>query len=309
MARQYKEYKDYTKDERDRYIRLGIRPFTTIKKTTNIRSKDDKKGTTGTPVNTGADKKARASTRNYTRPRVGGPIKKDPVKKGDYYSPKLKDAAKHTPYKTTKKFVPKQKVEKKKDIIKTDDKKNITTTDKKNITTTNTKIPTILQEVKNRKNVEDKTKAVLDNTSDVKVPVVPPADNNISTNEKDYGNEALLAIGAVLVGAAGANKYSKRIQKIIKAIKQSPNKFTKIINKAKNKFTSDKKAIKGLDLRKVKPKKRKPKGRGYKGTKAKPKGEMPAYLGKRGGQVVYRKKSGPVGVGKALRGYGATRMK
>jgi len=73
MAREYKKYKDYTKEERDRYIRLGERPFTTSKKsTTNIRPKDEKKGTTGTTVNTGAKKETRASARNYKRPRYGG---------------------------------------------------------------------------------------------------------------------------------------------------------------------------------------------------------------------------------------------
>ena len=63
MAREYKKYKDYTEEERKRYIRLGIRPFTTTK-TTNIRSKDEKKGTTGTTVNTGAKKETRTSNRN-----------------------------------------------------------------------------------------------------------------------------------------------------------------------------------------------------------------------------------------------------
>ena len=73
MAREYKKYKDYTEEERKRYIRLGVRPFTTSKKsTTNIRPKDDKKGTTGTTVNTGAKKETRTSNRNYKRPRYGG---------------------------------------------------------------------------------------------------------------------------------------------------------------------------------------------------------------------------------------------
>ena len=71
MAREYKKYKDYTEEERKRYIRLGIRPFTTTK-TTNIRPKDEKKGTTGTTVNTGAKKETRTSNRNYKRPRYGG---------------------------------------------------------------------------------------------------------------------------------------------------------------------------------------------------------------------------------------------
>ena len=73
MARVYKKYKDYTAEERRRYVRLGERPFTDSKKsTTNIRSKDDKKGTTGTTVNTGAKKETRTSNRNYKRPRYGG---------------------------------------------------------------------------------------------------------------------------------------------------------------------------------------------------------------------------------------------
>jgi|TARA_R100001530_G_scaffold964_1_gene1700 hypothetical protein len=64
MAREYKKYKDYTKEERDRYIRLGERPFTTSKKsTTNIRPKDEKKGTTGTTVNTGAKRKPGGGTK------------------------------------------------------------------------------------------------------------------------------------------------------------------------------------------------------------------------------------------------------
>jgi len=71
MARKYKKYKDYTAEERQRYIRLGERPFTTTK-TTNIRPKDEKKGTTGTTVNTGAKKETRTSNRNYKRPRYGG---------------------------------------------------------------------------------------------------------------------------------------------------------------------------------------------------------------------------------------------
>ena len=72
MARVYKKYKDYTREERQRYVRLGERPFTDSKKsTTNIRSKDDKKGTTGTTVNTGAKKDTRASNRNYKGNRLG----------------------------------------------------------------------------------------------------------------------------------------------------------------------------------------------------------------------------------------------
>ena len=73
MARKYKKYKDYTEEERKRYIRLGERPFTDSKTTTkNIRSKDTLKGTTGTTVNTGAKKETRTSNRNYKRPRYGG---------------------------------------------------------------------------------------------------------------------------------------------------------------------------------------------------------------------------------------------
>ena len=73
MARVYKKYKDYTREERQRYVRLGERPFTDSKKsTTDIRSKDDKKGTTGTTVNTGAKKDTRASNRNYKGNRLGG---------------------------------------------------------------------------------------------------------------------------------------------------------------------------------------------------------------------------------------------
>ena len=62
MAREYKKYKDYTKQERDRYIRLGERPFKTSK-TTNIRPKDTLKGTTGTTINTGAERKPGGDTK------------------------------------------------------------------------------------------------------------------------------------------------------------------------------------------------------------------------------------------------------
>ena len=111
MARVYKKYKDYTREERQRYVRLGERPFTDSKKsTTNIRSKDDKKGTTGTTVNTKANKDTRASNRNYKRPRLGGDGTTN--KKGDYINPKLLPIVKTKPYKTTKKFVPKDEVKK-----------------------------------------------------------------------------------------------------------------------------------------------------------------------------------------------------
>ena len=65
MAREYKKYKDYTKQERDRYIRLGERPFKTSKTTTkkNIRPKDTLKGTTGTTINTGAERKPGGGTK------------------------------------------------------------------------------------------------------------------------------------------------------------------------------------------------------------------------------------------------------
>jgi hypothetical protein len=124
MARVYKKYKDYTAEERRRYIRLGERPFTDSKKsTTNIRSKDDKKGTTGTTVNTGAKKETRTSNRNYKRPRYGGDNTTN--KKGDYINPKLLPIVKKKPYTTTKKFVPTD--EGKKDKKDKKDKNNIGT--------------------------------------------------------------------------------------------------------------------------------------------------------------------------------------
>jgi hypothetical protein len=74
MAREYKKYKDYTKEERDRYIRLGIRPFTTSKTTTkNIRSKDEKKGTTGTKVK----RKEGTEKRAYFGPQGGSNLAKN----------------------------------------------------------------------------------------------------------------------------------------------------------------------------------------------------------------------------------------
>jgi hypothetical protein len=74
MAREYKKYKDYTAEERRRYVRLGERPFTDSKKsTTNIRSKDDKKGTTGTKVK----RKEGTEKRAYFGPQGGSNLAKN----------------------------------------------------------------------------------------------------------------------------------------------------------------------------------------------------------------------------------------
>jgi len=74
MAREYKKYKDYTQEERDRYIRLGIRPFKTSKTTTtNIRPKDEKKGTTGTKVK----RKEGTEKRAYFGPQGGSNLAKN----------------------------------------------------------------------------------------------------------------------------------------------------------------------------------------------------------------------------------------
>ena len=72
MARKYKKYKDYTAEERQRYIRLGERPFTTTK-TTNIRPKDEKKGTTGTKVK----RKEGTEKRAYFGPQGGSNLAKN----------------------------------------------------------------------------------------------------------------------------------------------------------------------------------------------------------------------------------------
>jgi len=72
MARKYKKYKDYTAEERRRYVRLGERPFTTTK-TTNIRPKDEKKGTTGTKVK----RKEGTEKRAYFGPQGGSNLAKN----------------------------------------------------------------------------------------------------------------------------------------------------------------------------------------------------------------------------------------
>ena len=301
MAREYKKYKDYTAEERQRYVRMGERPFKSTKTTTkNIRPKDDKKGTISPTINTGAKKETKTSSRNYKRPRIGGDVTTNTTKKkGDYRSPKLKTAAKVTPYKTTKKFVPVPAKEKKKVEEK--------------------KIPTILKKAKDQeqkpvvKKVEEKE--VVKKSDDRFKPEVTK--DNVSTDAGDYSKGVLYTIGGLIVTGAAANKYSKRIQKIYKAMKKQPEKFKNLFNKAKDVFKKKESPLKKLDLTKGRsyadPKKKvrkvKKKVQSYKGNKAKPKVDMPAYLGKKGGQVVYRKKPGAIGTGQALRGYGATRKK
>ena len=306
MAREYKKYKDYTAEERQRYVRMGERPFKSTKTTTkNIRPKDDKKGTISPTINTGAKKETKTSSRNYKRPRIGGDVTTNTTKKkGDYRSPKLKTAAKVTPYKTTKKFVPVPAKEKKKVEEKKVEEK---------------KIPTILKKAKDQeqkpvvKKVEEKE--VVKKSDDRFKPEVTK--DNVSTDAGDYSKGVLYTIGGLIVTGAAANKYSKRIQKIYKAMKKQPEKFKNLFNKAKDVFKKKESPLKKLDLTKGRsyadPKKKvrkvKKKVQSYKGNKAKPKVDMPAYLGKKGGQVVYRKKPGAIGTGQALRGYGATRKK
>ena len=316
MAREYKKYKDYTAEERQRYVRMGERPFKSTKTTTkNIRPKDDKKGTISPTINTGAKKETKTSSRNYKRPRIGGDVTTNTTKKkGDYRSPKLKTAAKVTLYKTTKKFVPVPAKEKKKVEEKKVEEK---------------KIPTILKKAKDQeqkpvvKKVEEKKpvvkkveeKEVVKKSDDRFKPEVTK--DNVSTDAGDYSKGVLYTIGGLIVTGAAANKYSKRIQKIYKAMKKQPEKFKNLFNKAKDVFKKKESPLKKLDLTKGRsyadPKKKvrkvKKKVQSYKGNKAKPKVDMPAYLGKKGGQVVYRKKPGAIGTGQALRGYGATRKK
>jgi hypothetical protein len=316
MAREYKKYKDYTAEERAKYVRLGVRPFksttTTVK---NIRPKDDKKGTTAPTVNTGAKKETRTSSRNYKRPRIGGDVTTNTTnKKGDYRSPKLKDAAKVTPYKTTKKYKPaaqtttpfNQKEKEKSKEKKVKDFGDLKGTTKPVVKKVEEKKPVV-------KKVEEKK--VVKKSDDRFVP--KPTENNVSTDAGDYSKSVLYTIGGLIVTGAAANKYSKRIQKIYKAMKKQPEKFKNLFNKAKDIFKKKESPLKKLDLTKGRsyadPKKKvrkvKKKVQSYKGNKVKPKVDMPQYLGNKGGQVVYRKKPGAIGTGQALRGYGATRKK
>ena len=194
MAREYKKYKDYTAEERQRYVRMGERPFKSTKTTTkNIRPKDDKKGTISPTINTGAKKETKTSSRNYKRPRIGGDVTTNTTKKkGDYRSPKLKTAAKVTPYKTTKKFVPVPAKEKKKVEEKKVEEK---------------KIPTILKKAKDQeqkpvvKKVEEKKpvvkkveeKEVVKKSDDRFKPEVTK--DNVSTDAGDYSKGVLYTIG------------------------------------------------------------------------------------------------------------------
>jgi hypothetical protein len=242
------------------------------------------------------------------------------TKKKDYISPKLKDRRKYSPYKTTKKFVPGQEVKEKK---KVEEEKKVVEEKKveKKVVEKKVekKVPVVLKEVKEREEREKKlvkTSNVEKKDTDVRI----PQPNDVSSDPKDYSKEVLSGIAAIIVGGAAANRYSKRIQRIVNAVKRSPSKFTALMKRVTNVFKANPKAIKKLDLRrkdyggaKKKLKKKIPK-RTLGGPKPKSKSKVvEPYLGdvlsKKGGQVIYRKKSGPVGVGKALRGYGATRMK
>jgi len=315
MAREYKKYKDYTAEERAKYVRLGVRPFksttTTVK---NIRPKDDKKGTTAPTVNTGAKKETRTSSRNYKRPRIGGDVTTNTTnKKGDYRSPKLKDAAKVTPYKTTKKYKPadqrttpfNQKEKEKSKEKKVKDLGDLKGTTKPVVKKVEEKKPVV-------KKVEEK-KVVKKNDDDRFVP--KPSENNVSTDAGDYSEGVLYTIGGLITGGVLSQRYSKKAKKLYKIMKKQPEKFKNLFNKAKNLFKQTKvhspiKLQKPITfgsskVRKVKKKIKKKKVQSYKGNKAKPF----TYAGKKGGQVVYRKKPGAIGTGQALRGYGATRKK
>ena len=313
MAREYKKYKDYTADERAKYVRLGVRPFKSTTTTSkNIRAKDDKKGTTAPTVNTGAKKETRTSSRNYKRPRIGGDVTTNTTKKkGDYRSPKLKDAAKVTPYKTTKKYKPadqrttpfNQKEKEKSKEKKVKDFGDLKGTTKPVVKKVEEKKPVV-------KKVEEK-KVVKKNDDDRFVP--KPSENNVSTDAGDYSEGVLYTIGGLITGGVLSQKYSKRAKKLYKIMKKQPEKFKNLFNKAKDIFKKKESPIKKLDLTKGRsyadPKKKvrkvKKKVQSYKGNKAKPF----TYVGKKGGQVVYRKKPGAIGTGQALRGYGATRKK
>lgn len=313
MAREYKKYKDYTAEERAKYVRLGVRPFksttTTVK---NIRPKDDKKGTTAPTVNTGAKKETRTSSRNYKRPRIGGDVTTNTTnKKGDYRSPKLKDAAKVTPYKTTKKYKPadqrttpfNQKEKEKSKEKKVKDLGDLKGTTKPVVKKVEEKKPVV-------KKVEEK-KVVKKNDDDRFVP--KPSENNVSTDAGDYSEGVLYTIGGLITGGVLSQRYSKKAKKLYKIMKKQPEKFKNLFNKAKDIFKKKESPLKKLDLTKGRsytdPKKKvrkvKKKVQSYKGNKAKPF----TYAGKKGGQVVYRKKPGAIGTGQALRGYGATRKK
>ena len=295
MAREYKKYKDYTADERAKYVRLGVRPFKSTTTTSkNIRAKDDKKGTTAPTVNTGAKKETRTSSRNYKRPRIGGDVTTNTTKKkGDYRSPKLKDAAKVTPYKTTKKYKPADQRTtpfNQKEKEKSKEKKVKDFGDLKGTTK-----PVV-------KKVEEK-KVVKKSDDDRFVP--KPSENNVSTDAGDYSEGVLYTIGGLITGGVLSQRYSKRAKKLYKIMKKQPEKFKNLFNKAKDIFKKKESPIKKLDLTK---------GRSYadpkkKVRKVKKKTKTFIYGGKKGGQVVYRKKPGAIGTGQALRGYGATRKK
>lgn len=305
MAREYKKYKDYTAEERAKYVRLGVRPFksttTTVK---NIRPKDDKKGTTAPTVNTGAKKETRTSSRNYKRPRIGGDVTTNTTnKKGDYRSPKLKDAAKVTPYKTTKKYKPaaqtttpfNQKEKEKSKEKKVKDFGDLKGTTKPVVKKVEEKKPVV-------KKVEEK-KVVKKSDDDRFVP--KPTENNVSTDAGDYSNGVLYTIGSLIAGGVITNRYTKTAKRLYKRMKKQPEKFKNLFNKAKDIFKKKESPLKKLDLTK---------GRSYadpkkKVRKVKKKTKTFTYAGKKGGQVVYRKKPGAIGTGQALRGYGATRKK
>jgi len=321
-----KPYAEMTREEKYKWMRLGIEPKDSrkdtkkttkiIKKTTNGKKLVDERFKHHTETRLPPVKDTRfvgRSDKVSPKKDVASTDKKIGVdtKKKDYINPKIKDQRKYTPYKTTKKFVPVHAKEEKKVEEKKVDKK---------------KLPAVFQELKEREKKLVKTsnsettkealKEKVDTSvknkveTDTRIPEAPT--DNVSANEKDYSKEVLATLGTVIVGGLAANRYSKRIQRIIKAIRKSPTKFKNLLNKIKKTFKADKKTLKKLDLRR--PIQRKPKNpkKPPKIIKRKPPKPIPKphmLVSKGGGQIVRRRRSGPVGVGKALRGYGATRMK
>jgi hypothetical protein len=333
-----KPYAEMTREEKYKWMRLGIEPKDSPTDTKKITKVIKKKTTNGKKL---VDERFIAAVEKRPPPVkdtrfVGRSDKVSPkkdvastdkkigvvTKKKDYINPKIKDQRKYTPYKTTKKFVPVHAKEEKKIEVKTDDKtetKSVDTTKtalkEKVDTTTAKKIPYVLKESKDRLKKRSKTTDTdAKANGDTRIPEAPT--DNISTNEKDYSKEVLTTLGTVIVGGLAVNRYSKRIQRIIKAIRKSPTKFKNLLKKIKKTFKADTKTLKKLDLTKgyggaKKTPKKKIKKRRLGGPKPKPEiiKDPHMLVSKGGGQIVSRKGSGAIGVGKALRGWGAVRKR
>ena len=328
-----KPYAEMTREEQYKWMRLGIEPKVSPTDTKKITKAIKKKTTNGKKL---VDERFIAAVEKRPPPvkdtrftalsdkvspkkDVTSTDKKIGVvtKKKDYISPKLKDRRKYSPYKTTKKFVPGQEVKEKK---KVEEEKKVVEEKKveKKVVEKKVeeKLPVILKELKEREEREKKlvkTSNVEKEDTDVRI----PQPNDVSSDPKDYSKEVLGGIAAIIIAGATANKFSKRIQRIANAIKRSPGKFTALIKRATNVFKANPKAIKKLDLRrkdyrgaKKKLKKKIPK-RTLGGPKPKPEiiKNPQMLVSKGGGQIVSRKGSGAIGVGKALRGWGAVRKR